>query len=217
MWAAATPKVAAATATKAENSAEINKEKQALETQDSLYTPRTLDGVTVEAVETYPFPSASSLGLGLGIYPINGYYSALLLNLNYLNRMSRNYAWEVLNVNYSFTFDKDLAVELADRYHVNPQRIDRLQFMVSTNVLRTLAYGKFVFMDKHIRYFQLSGLLGLGFAKSTLRNDYLVDFGLRAEVFTSEKFSWRLDARDGLTIQGFNHFVTFMVSTGYAF
>ncbi len=211
------PSVQAATQTPPVETVEKSEEEEALQTEDPLYTPRTLDGVTVEAVETYPNPSTSSFGLGLGIYPFNGYYSALLLNLSYLSRLSRNWSWEVLNANYAYTFDKDLSVELADRFSVNPERIDRLEFMVSSNVLRTLTHGKFIFMDDHIRYFQVSGIMGLGLAKATLRSDFIVNFGLRAEVFTSERFSWRFDARDGLAVNGFNHFVNFMVSTGYAF
>lgn len=211
-WGAASPP-----ATAAPEAAAAAETAASLEGEDPLYSPRTLDGAVVEAVEAYPNPSKSSLGLGLGIYPLSGYYSAFLLNLNYLSRINRNYQWEILNVNYAYTFDKDLTVELADRFNVAPQRIDRLQFLVSSNVLRVLTHGKFIFMDDHIRYFQTSFVGGLGLAKTTAKMDFLVNVGFRAEIFTSEKFSWRFDVRDGIVAKGFNQFVNFMLSTGYAF
>src|SRR4051812_25283155 len=43
----------------------------------NLYVPKPLDGVVIEAVETYPNPLDHELGLGVGLYPFNAYYSGI--------------------------------------------------------------------------------------------------------------------------------------------
>ncbi|MBC7385290.1 MAG: hypothetical protein H7301_03885 [Cryobacterium sp.] len=186
--------------------------------ESDLYRARSLDGVSLEAVESHPNPKNSAIGIGLGLYPFNGYYNALLINVTYLNRLSRKWQWEVVNFSYAYTFDKDLLTELADRFSVKPDRaIDRTEFLASTNLLRTLSYGKFIVLDDHIRYFQTSLVVGAGILKGSQKSSGTANFGFRVEVFTNDRFSWRLDVRDHMTIGEFDHKANFILSTGYGF
>lgn len=183
----------------------------------STYEPKPLDGIVVEAVESYPNPLGSEFGLGVGLYPFNAYYMGILFNGSYLHQISRTWGWEVANISYAYSYEKSLTTELADRFAVNPSRIDRLSFVLSSNMHRNLANGKFVFGGDHIRYFTLTAIGGLGMVKTTFKNSVSADLGFRFEVMSSKRFSWRLDVRDGMTLSGFDQIVTFVFGTGIHF
>ena len=183
-----------------------------------FYEPKPLDGVTIEAVESYPNPRSNEMGLGIGLYPFNPYYTAVLINANYLFNLSRLMQWEIVNASYAYTFDKGLTTELADRFNVNPKVIDRMQMMISSNVLFSHSNGKFVYRGEHIRYFRSSALVGLGLVSTSQRNNIVGNFGVRFEVFTGEAFSWRFDIRDSLApTDGFTQYVTFILGSSFSF
>ena len=183
-----------------------------------LYEPKPLDGVTIEAVESYPNPRNNEAGLGIGLYPFNPYYTATLINFNYLFNISRIMQWEILNANYAYTFDKGITTELADRFGVNPKVIDRLQFMISSNVLFSHSNGKFVFRGDNIRYFRSSAITGLGLVNTSQRSNIVVNIGVRFEVFTGDTFAWRFDIRDSLApTDSFTQYVSFTLGSAFSF
>ena len=171
--------------------------------------PSPMDGVNIEAVETYPSFREHGLGLGLGIYPFNPYYMGLLVNGSYLYNFSSAAAWEIVNVNYAYSIQNDLTTELADRYSVNPRRITRLNFLVSTTGHFTILNGKFVLLKEHIRYFRTAAIAGLGMAMTNEVSSIAPQIGLRFEVRTGEGFSWALDVRDTIAISTTTNYLTF--------
>lgn len=184
---------------------------------DGLYVVKPLDGVNVEAVETYPGSRKNELGMGVGIYPFNAYYTGILLNGSYQYNLNRTFSWEVLNATYSYGFDKGLTTELAEEFAVNPRRIDRLRFMFSSNVLFYPVDGKFVLRGKHIRYFRGAVVGGLGLVNTEQTSAISTNIGLRFEVLVSETFAWRLDVRDSITVPGMKNFVTFTLGSRFSF
>jgi outer membrane beta-barrel protein len=188
-----------------------------LGTPDGLYQPRTLDGVTIEAVETYLNPKDSELTLGMSWYPFNPYYNGLGIGAGYMLHFSRTFAWEILNANYVYTFDKGLTTELASKFNFEPRQIEKLQFAFGTNVYLTHTNGKLVFMKDFVRYFKSSIVLGAAVMDTSQRFQPAGTIGVRFEVFTSETFSWKLDLRDSIAVPSFDHFVTFTLGTGFSF
>jgi outer membrane beta-barrel protein len=182
--------------------------------------PKPLDGVNLEAVETYAEPRANELGLGVGIYPFDAYYYGVSLNVGFTIHFSRNFAWEIINAQYFFGFQKDLTTELADVYSVNPTSIPELNYIVSTNALYSFSYGKSVLFEDFIRYFRDSVIYGLGAVRTsdalTSTTSFAVNLGLKVEMFTTENFSWHFEARDSIAFSG-NNYLTFSLGTGLSF
>jgi hypothetical protein len=203
--------------TTAENASAITDEEPSLGTPEDIYQPRTLDGVTIEAVETYLNPKDSEFGIEVSWYPFNPYYNGLGIGVGYTVHFSRTFAWEILNANYVYTFDKGLTSELASKYNVEPRSIEKLQSAFGTNVYLTHSNGKLVFMRDFVRYFKSSISFGPAVFNTSERFQAAGSFGLRFEVFTTDTFSWKLDLRDAITIPSFDHFVTFTLGTGFSF
>jgi outer membrane beta-barrel protein len=185
-------------------------------TGGDMTKPKPLDGVTLEAVETYAEPRANEIGLGVGIYPFDAYYYGVSLNAGFTMHFSRNFAWEIINAQYFFGFQKDLTTELADVYSVNPTSIPELNYIVSTNGLYSFSYGKSVLFEDFIRYFRDSFIYGLGAVKTTDSTSFAVNLGLKVEMFTTENFSWHFEARDSVAFSG-NNYLTFSLGTGLSF
>jgi hypothetical protein len=178
--------------------------------------PKPLDGVNLEAVETYAEPRTNEIGLGVGIYPFDAYYYGLSLNAGFTMHFSRNFAWEIVNAQYFFGFQKNLTTELADVYSVNPTTIPELNYIVSTNGAYSFSYGKSVLFEDFIRYYRDSALFGLGAVKTSDATSFAVNIGLKVEMFTTENFSWQFEARDSFAFTG-NNYLTFILGTGLSF
>src|SRR5271154_3424536 len=58
---------------------------------DGITQPKLLDGVTMEAVETYANPRSSEISLGIGVYPFDSYYYGMSINAGYTYHFSRNF------------------------------------------------------------------------------------------------------------------------------
>src|SRR3954465_14275574 len=69
-----------------------------------IYAPKPLDGVTIEAVETYVNPKSHQFGLGLAIYPFDAYYTGISLDASYTQHFSQNFAWQIVDASYNFAF-----------------------------------------------------------------------------------------------------------------
>lgn len=176
--------------------------------------PKPMDGVNIEAVETYPNVHRHELGLGVGLYPFNAYYMGVLLTGSYLYNFNPTFSWEVLNLNYAYSVQNDLTTELADRYRVNPQTIKRLQLLMSTNIQYTILNGKFVALADYIRYFRTSAIGGLGLVNTREASTAAPIFGLRFQIYTGERFSWNFDVRDAIAVTGLTNYVTFTMGLG---
>lgn len=185
---------------------------------ESLGEAEVMDGVPVDAIETYVNPKSHNLTLGLSLYPFNAYYNAFGINPSYTYQLSDTWSWEVLNLGYYFTVDKGLTLELADRFGVNPDAIDRLKYTFTTHILYNLAYGKVVLFKKNIRYFRTSFLMGGGSATTNSATSIGPSVGARLDFYLSDSFSWRFEVRDLITVSsGKNNFVTFTLGTGVSF
>lgn len=190
----------------------------ALASTDSQAKP--MDGVTMEAVETYINPKTSELDLGLGIYPFDAYYYGLSINGGYTWHPSRNFAWEIVHAQYFFSFQKNLTTELADRYSVDPETISTVSYIVTSDIQYVFAYGKFALMEDLVRYFRSSMLFGGGVValkdNGATTTSVAAVFGLKFEAFTRDNFSWTVEARDNVAFTG-NNYLTFILGTGLSF
>lgn len=182
-----------------------------------LYEAKTLDGVVVEAVETYLNPGSSELTAGIGWFPFNPYYNGMALTAGFTYHFSRSLAWEVISGSYAYTFQRGLTAELADSYGVNPQSIERLSYIAASNLVLTHSNGKLIFLDDYVRYFRSSILLGPGLVSTSTGSRFAVSFGVGIEVFSSRSFSWKLDVRNQMTTPDLDHYVAFTLGTGFYF
>ena len=182
-----------------------------------IYQARTLDGVVLEAVETYLEPKSSEVGIGTGWYPLNPYFNGLGITADYTMHFSRTMAWEILNATYIYGFQKGLTAELAESWSVRPEAIEYLSYAFGSNFLFTHSSGKLIFLDDYVRYFRSSVIAGPGMIKTSERNLFASNLGLRFEVFSSSSFSWRFDIRDTISVPDFDHFVSFSLTTGFSF
>lgn len=179
---------------------------------------RPLDGVKIDAIETYANPKTSELGIGATIYPFNSYFNSFGASLNYTHYFGETYAWEVLNANYHFSVRKDLATDLAENFGVNPREIETLNFNLSSNFMYVFSYGKLILFKKHIRHFRLSTLAGLGAVTTSAATNIAANAGLRFDLYISGSFSMRLDIRENFAFGNvMKNYMIFGLGTGIAF
>ncbi len=177
----------------------------------------TLDGIPIETVEELPGIRAHEIRLGVGLFPFNAYYNGVTVDGGYTYRFSNDWAWEVANFSQAFTVDKGLTAELANKYHVNPDQIERLRFLASTAAVYTLANGKMLLLKDSIRSFRASLLLGPGLVATDANNYLAASYGLKLEFFNSEAFALKFDIRDSLTFSNTRNYVTFSIGSGIRF
>lgn len=185
---------------------------------EERFGPRPLDGVYVEALQSYSNPRSHHLGFNFGVWPIQPYHNGFSLNTDYTYYFNKDSAWEVLNFSYLYTVDTGLTAELADVYHVDPKSIQRINFVISSNYLMTLAYGKFILFKKNIRYFRSSLILGPALVATNEGSNIGLALGWAFETFVNDRVSWKLDIRDNYAF-GSRHpnNLVFSIGTSYGF
>ena len=176
-----------------------------------------LDGVNIEAIETYQNPKTQQIDFGLSILPLDPYYNGFAIDLGYTHYFGKTYSWQILDVDYIYSVNKGLTSQLADTYGVNPQKIERLNLIVASNFSYVHAYGKFVFAKKYIRYFRSALLVGPAYVTSNLRSTVGLNLGWRFETFVNEDFSWVLQIRDIYAPSNIDNNLAFVLGTAYGF
>jgi hypothetical protein len=185
---------------------------------EEQFGPRPLDGVYIEALQTYSNPKNSHLGFDFGIWPVQPYYNGFSLDFNYTYYFNKSHGWEVLNFSYLYTVDTGLTTELADTYKVDPKSIQRVNFIISSNYLLTLAYGKFIFFSDNIRYFRSNLILGPALIASNEGTDIGLCMGVNIETFVNDRISWKLGIRDNYAFGGSHpNNVVLTLGTSYGF
>ena len=186
---------------------------------DEKFGERPLDGVRIEALETYQNPKNNQIDFGLGVWPLNPYFNGFSVDLGYNQVFNRSYAWEILRASYVYTVDKGLTSELADDYRVDPKtQIERPDFVLSTDLKYVLAYGKFIFFKKYIRYFRSQVIAGPAYIHTNKKQEFGGDLGWGFEAYVNESFSWKFEIRDYIASVGStDNNVLFSIGTGYAF
>jgi outer membrane beta-barrel protein len=179
--------------------------------------PKTLDGVYIQAVETYINPRKHEIAFGVGMFPLDAYYNGFSGNIGYTHYLGNTLAWEVLNGSMVFSVQKDLTSQLAAKYGVNPERIEKLEYVASTGLVYTFTYGKSVLFKKILQYSRSGLIVGMGMVKTSVQSRIAAMLGLRFDGHINDTFSWRLEVRDNITVTGVNHFPSFSLGTGVYF
>lgn len=180
---------------------------------------KPLDGITIEALETYLNPKKHQLDFGLGLWPLNPYFNGFSVDVGYNIVFSRTSTWEVLRGSYVYTVNKGLTSELADNYNVDPKsQIERPDFILSTDYKYTISYGKFILNQTHIRYFRSHLIAGVAYAHTNKNQVLGIDLGWGVETFVNDDFSWKFELRDYIaSIGSSTNNLIISLGTGYAF
>ncbi|PWU19024.1 MAG: hypothetical protein C5B49_06420, partial [Bdellovibrio sp.] len=176
---------------------------------------KPLDGVKIESIETYLNPSKNHLDVGLGIWPTNPYWNGFSLEGSYLRYFSKTFAWDVVDAAYVYTVDSGLTSELASTFNREPTQIERINLVLSSNLIFTHAYGKFVFLRESLRYFRSSLYFGPSYINTNLRGTFGFGVGWRFDVYISEGSSIVFALRDlyALNVRNGNNINLFMGSS----
>src|SRR5258708_2387143 len=81
--------------TRADDEEELAKEETTKKADDDEFKERPLDGVTIEALETYRNPKNSQLTFDLSMLPFNAYYTGFGINAAYIYILNKTYATEL--------------------------------------------------------------------------------------------------------------------------
>lgn len=182
------------------------------------FGPRPMDGVYIDALQSFSNPRTKNFGFSFGIWPIQPYFNGFSLGTNYSHYFSKSNAWEVINLSYLYSVQTGLTAELADRYSVNPKVIQKADLILTSNWKVNIAYGKFLFMENIIRYFRSSFILGTGLATSNFGSNLVLCLGWQFETFINDKASWTFDIRENYAFSSDHpHNLAFLFGTSYGF
>jgi len=182
------------------------------------YGPRPVDGVYVEAVQEYIAPKKNQVELDFGIWPLQPYYNGFSIDVSDVYHFSKSTAWEIANLSYLYTVDTGLTQELASNHGVTPQSIERMNYIVSSNYLWDLIYGKFLLFENNIRYFRSGFLVGPALMISDQKSYVGACVGWSFETFASDRMSWKAQIRDNYAAgSNYPHNLVFSLGTTYGF
>jgi hypothetical protein len=184
-----------------------------------MYEPKLMDGIPIQAVETYSNPKEKEVGFGINFFPFDAFRTGFGANFAYTHWYDSEWAWEIANLTYVFTVDKGLTTELANKWSVNPEQLEKFRAIVATNMVYTFAYGKLLFLKKTIRHFRVGGIGGLNVVNTNQNNFIGFTLGLRFDAYVSESFSWKFEVRDHIPFDfsKITNFASFNIGANYSF
>lgn len=157
--------------------------------------PGSLDGATVYTIENFRQVGNSQASVAYGLYPMDAFFTSFDIGAAYSYFFTDNMGWEVLRFSYFFNSQTDVTQQLADKFSVNPQKIDTPKNSLSSSFLYTLSYGKQLFLNRYFFYNRYIAILGIGQLNSEQQSSYMGVLGLRGDFAVDESFSWTIDAR----------------------
>ncbi len=160
-----------------------------------------LDGAPISSLETNIQPHRHSIFLGMDNLPFNAYYAGLGISASYQFNFTKNFAWEIARGSYFFSVEKDLTTELAEEFRVNPERIEKVEAIVKSNIKYYFVYGKWLFLEKYIRYFRLGVLAGPAMAFTSEEMKFLANAGLCFDLSINRHFWATFEFQDSISIE----------------
>ena len=137
-----------------------------------------LDGRPVVAVDRDPAKDGFSITSRVGVAPFNAYYLGVTASLALRLDFTRFFGWEVVDGTYVIPLNKDLTTQLADRYGVNPQRIEKSLWLATSHLSYRPLFGKLLLFGEFVREFDLYFLLGGGTMQTSERTVYGASYGV---------------------------------------
>lgn len=159
----------------------------------------TIDGVPVKALERSIKPDRSSIFLGADYLPMNPYYEAIGVAGSYQFNFTRTFGWEIVRGAYYFTTESTLTSELADKYNVNPKKIEKIKYLVKSNLKYYFIYGKFLWFDSYIKHCRIAILFGPGVVATTEETKFLGSAGFSLEFFLGESVTLAVEFQDNVS------------------
>lgn len=151
----------------------------------------------VVVVENRQFQPVSDFGVHIGLLPIDAFYKALSVGLNYNKVIDSAWSWEIVNFQAAFKQDTGLKSDLINNFSVKPTGIlDFVRNYGTTSVVYTPIYGKNLFFNKNIVHSELGFILGAGVINFNSGDSApIIGTGAQLRFFKSQTFSVKFDSR----------------------
>jgi len=152
------------------------------------------EGYQSLAVQNRKYSMTHELSIGVGVLPLDAFQKGVTVGGAYTLHIDEQFAWEVAQFSYSFTFDTDLNDDLA-AFDLRPTPFEVVQYYLSSNFVWKPIYFKGSVMNDSLVFGELMFVLGAGYGWFTRSSRPLVNYGFGMRFFGSEIFSVRVDAR----------------------
>lgn len=165
------------------------------------------DAPRVFSIQERPYRLGHEFDLGLGVLPLDAFYVGAVLGFGYTYHFSDFWAWEIVNLNYSFNRDTDLREDLRIDFGLEPaQADDRIRLFGSSGLVVKPLFGKIAVLNDSVVYGETFFTLGAGphlITNQDQSDDWVaaVNVGLGLRFWTTESLSVRFALRDYLVFK----------------
>lgn len=172
----------------------------------------------VVVVENRQYQPSSDFGIHLGVLPMDAFYKALSVGLNYNKVIDSAWTWEIVNFQAAFKQDTGLKSDLINNFSVKPTGIlDYVKNYGTTSAVYTPIYGKNLFFNKSIVHSELGFMLGAGVINFNSGDSApIVGTGAQLRFFKSQTFSVKFDSRIYFHMAS-NKSSNFLMDVGFTF
>lgn len=172
----------------------------------------------VVVVENRQYQPSSDFGIHLGVLPMDAFYKALSVGLNYNKVIDSVWTWEIVNFQAAFKQDTSLKSDLINNFSVKPTGIlDYVKNYGTTSAVYTPIYGKNLFFNKRIVHSELGFMLGAGVINFNSGDSApIVGTGAQLRFFKSQTFSVKFDSRIYFHMAS-NKSSNFLMDVGFTF
>ena len=173
------------------------------------------DRSQVFSIQKRPYRLGHEFQLGVGVLPLDSFYTGILISGAYTYHFSDFWGWEIAGAGFSLNIDTDLEASLLEDFELRPTESDILRakwFFTSSLVVKPL-FGKLAVFNSDIVYAETLFNIGIGPYRIEEFTRPALSMGMGLRFWTSQAISWRFDIKDQLVfINGVHNILVFMLS-----
>jgi outer membrane beta-barrel protein len=159
---------------------------------------------TTLAVQERPYQLVHELSLGIGVLPLDAFYTGYTAQLGYTYHFSDTFAWQVGRFAYSYDIDTGLKGALLQSFGVQPTPYPQVTWIAGSDLIWSPIFGKWTFLNRTVVPFE--GYLMGGVSVLDLTNQAAgnlpfvvgINLGVGLRVFYSQHVSVKLDICDNI-------------------
>jgi outer membrane beta-barrel protein len=159
---------------------------------------------SILAVQERPYRLNHELSVGIGVLPLDAFYTGYTAHVAYSFHFTDTFAWQVGRFAYSYDIDTGLKASLLQNFGVLPTQYAQVNWIAGSDLVWSPLYGKWAFLNRSVIHFEgylLGGLSVLDLtnqASGSLPFKPGVNLGVGLRVFYSRRISFKLELANNI-------------------
>lgn len=162
------------------------------------------DEARVFSIQERPYRLGHEFQLGVGVLPLDAFYTGMVLGASYTYHFTDFWAWEIAGGGFSINLDTSLEDDLLEQYQLAPEFEGggRPRWLLTSHLVIKPLFGKLAVFNHDVVYSETFFALGGGPVRMGELTHFALTPGVGMRFWAGEHVSVRFDVRHHVVFVG---------------